>query len=296
MLPAFLATCCLAFAMIFAARSSQLIGGAAANFGRLVLALILLAIWAHGFGEGLAGKSLPWFLLSGVIGFGLGDIAMFLALPRIGPRLTVLLVQCLAAPFGALTERFWLGTELHSAQIACGAVILAGVALAVAPQRHVDAHRRGFSTGVFLGVLAALGQGLGAVISRKAYAVAANQGLHIDGETAAYQRLLGGILIAAVFLAATHSSRSSREKIPKGNARRALPWLILHALSGPVIGIGCYQWALATAPSGVVLPIVATTPVVTIPLAWMIDGDRPSARSVIGGLIAVAGTIALMRV
>jgi drug/metabolite transporter (DMT)-like permease len=295
MLPAFLATLCLAFAMIFAARSSRLVGGAAANFGRLIFALIVLAIWAHGFGEGLAGKSLPWFFTSGIVGFGLGDIAMFLALTRIGPRLTVLLVQCLAAPFGALVERAWLGTELRPAQAACGAVILSGVTLAVSPQRSVDADRRGFYPGIFFGVLAALGQGLGAVISRKAYAVAAQTGLRIDGGTAAYQRLLGGILIAAIFFAATHSIRAD-EKIPAGNAGRALPWIILHALAGPVIGIACYQWALAVAPSGVVLPIVATTPVVTIPLAWAIDGDRPSARSMVGGVIAVAGTIALMRV
>src|SRR5438067_5541891 len=295
MLPAFLATCCLAFAMIFAARSSRLIGGAAANFGRLIFALVLLAIWAHGFGQGLSGKSLPWFFTSGIIGFGLGDVAMFVALTRIGPRLTVLLVQCLAAPFGALTERVWLGTELRPAQLACGAVILLGVALAVAPQRHLDSHKRGFYVGIFFGVLAALGQGLGAVISRKAYAVAAQQDFQIDGFTAAYQRLLGGILIAAIFLAATRSIQPNK-KPQSGHAIRALPWLILHALSGPVIGIGCYQWALKSAPSGVVLPIVATTPVVTIPLAWAIDGDRPSVRSIIGGVIAVAGTIALMSV
>src|ERR1043166_3580472 len=150
--------------MIFAARSSRMIGDAAANFGRLIFAFVLLATWAHSFGQGLSGKSLPWFFTSGIIGFGLGDIAMFVALKRVGPRLTVLLVQCLAAPFGALAERIWLGTELRSAQLACGAVILLGVAIAVAPQRHLDLHQRGFYFGIFFGALAALGQGLGAVI------------------------------------------------------------------------------------------------------------------------------------
>jgi drug/metabolite transporter (DMT)-like permease len=42
-----------------------------------------------------------------------------------------------------------------------------------------------------------------------------------------------------------------------------------------------------------VLPIVATTPVVTIPFTYWIDGDRPSVRSLIGGIIAVMGTVAL---
>src|SRR5438874_592660 len=101
MLPAFLTTICFAFSVIFAARSARMIGGVAANLGRMIIALILLAAWAHLFGQGLSGKSLPWFLVSGVIGFGIGDMALFLALTRIGPRLTVLLAQCLAAPFGA---------------------------------------------------------------------------------------------------------------------------------------------------------------------------------------------------
>ena len=41
------------------------------------------------------------------------------------------------------------------------------------------------------------------------------------------------------------------------------------------------------------LPIVATSPVVTIILAWFIDGTRPTRRAVTGGIIAVAGAVAL---
>src|SRR5438067_2985662 len=111
MLPSVLTTIFFALSVIFAARSSRLIGGSAANLGRMLVALVALAAWAHVFGKGLAGTSLPWFFSSGLVGFGIGDIALFLALTRIGPRLTVLLAQCLAAPFGALIERLWLGTE-----------------------------------------------------------------------------------------------------------------------------------------------------------------------------------------
>jgi drug/metabolite transporter (DMT)-like permease len=57
--------------------------------------------------------------------------------------------------------------------------------------------------------------------------------------------------------------------------------------------VGCYQWALSTTPSGIVLPIVATLPLVVIPFAWRLEGDRPGGRSIIGGIIAVTGVIAL---
>ena len=41
------------------------------------------------------------------------------------------------------------------------------------------------------------------------------------------------------------------------------------------------------------LPVVATTPVLAIPFAWLIDGDRPGRQSLAGGVIAVAGAVAL---
>jgi len=41
------------------------------------------------------------------------------------------------------------------------------------------------------------------------------------------------------------------------------------------------------------MPIVATVPVLTQFLAWKIEGHRPTRRTVLGGIIAVAGVIAL---
>jgi len=50
---------------------------------------------------------------------------------------------------------------------------------------------------------------------------------------------------------------------------------------------------LFTTPSGIVLPIVATTPLVIVPLAYWIEGERPTRRSLVGGVVAVVGAVAL---
>jgi len=42
-----------------------------------------------------------------------------------------------------------------------------------------------------------------------------------------------------------------------------------------------------------VLPIVATTPLVIIPFSYLLEGERPSVRSLAGGAVAVAGAVAL---
>ncbi len=294
MFASFLTTILFSLSVVFAARTARMLGGPAANLARISLATVLLAGWAHTFGAGLRGESLPWFFLSGVIGFGLGDMALFGALPRIGPRLSILLTQCLAAPIAAMAEWAWLGTTLRPVDLGCAAVILAGVAVALAPDRGLEVDRRTFWIGALFGVGSALGQALGAVVSRKANDVAALANLPIDGGTAAYQRAIGGVLLTALAFWLMRKSRAAADAArPPGRWRAAWPFVVANALAGPAIGVGCYQWALRTTPSGIVLPIIATSPLITIVLSFFLDGLRPTRRAVLGGLVAVGGAVAL---
>ena len=68
---------------------------------------------------------------------------------------------------------------------------------------------------------------------------------------------------------------------------------MFNGLAGPTLGVSCFQWALQIAPSGIVLPIVSVTPIVIIPFAWYIEGERPTVRSLAGGAVAVLGAVAL---
>src|SRR5580700_712820 len=115
MFASFLTTIFFSLSVIFAARSARILGGPTANLARICVATVFLAIWAHTFGQGLHGGGLAWFFVSGVVGFGLGDMALFGALPRIGPRLAILITQCLAAPIAATVEWLWLGTRVSPA-------------------------------------------------------------------------------------------------------------------------------------------------------------------------------------
>ena len=267
----------------------------------MIVGAALLGMCAHSAGRALlGGPALPWFVASGFIGFGLGDVAMFCAIARIGPRLTMLLTHCIAAPLAAFTEWMWLGTRLGWAEIACALVILGGVALALAPDRGVKIPRRAFWIGVVCGLGSAAGQGFGSVLSRKASALSvaniSNPAAHgilegmIGGATAAYERIVPGILIALLFFLLTKRTAGSRAP---GAWPRAWPWIIGNSLAGPCIGVAIYQWGVATTPTGILMPIVATVPVLTQFLAWKIEGHHPTRRTVLGGIIAGGGVIAL---
>lgn len=303
MLPAILTAFLFAISASSAERSTRLLGGSVANLARLILAGVFLACWAHGFGQGITEGAFPWFFLSGVVGFGFGDLALYRAYPRLGARLTVLLCLCLAAPLGALFEWLWLGTGLTVPQVVWGTAILVGVALALAPNKREAARARSWGTGIFMGLIAAAGQGCGAVLTRKAFNVAEQAGLHVDGGTAAYQRILGGLLLTVLVLLVHHRLRSARIRTvmkpsilpPPRPWRQAAPWVLANSLSGPTIGVACYSWALAVAPTGIVLAIVATTPLIVIPFAMVLEGERPRIYSLVGGAIAVCGAVCLVQ-
>jgi len=291
MFAAALATFLFALSSVAAKRSVNLLGSTHANLVRIALATVILGAWAHSFGAGLSGPSLGWFVVSGLIGFGLCDTAIFLALPRLGAQLTSLMVQCLAAPIAALTEWAWLGTRLSLGQLAAGALILAGVAVALLPRaKSAGAIRPGWP-GFALGIVAAAGQAVGAVLSRHGQMLAQEADQPLDGLSVAYQRILAGLAFTVIWW---FWARRNRVGVPPEGplaVRRALPWILLNALSGPSLGVAAYQWALQIQPTGIVVAIAALTPLAVIPLAWWIDGERPTRRSLAGGILAVGGAV-----
>ncbi|HMJ89335.1 MAG TPA: DMT family transporter [Candidatus Acidoferrum sp.] len=294
MLPAFLTTILFSISAVCAQRTTKVLGGVEANFWRIVVATVFLAAWAHTLGQGLAGKALPMFLLSGFVGFGIGDLALYQTLPRLGSRLSILLIHCIAAPFASVTEWLWLGVRMNGTEVVGVMLILAGVALALAPGKHLDIPCPVFWTGVACGVVAALGQGLGAVLSSYASRVDESAGMKIDGLTAAYQRILAGLVVGAVVYAIVKLRRKTSAVEPATTKRSRLwAWVLGNALAGPAIGVGCYQWALMEAKTGVVLAIVALTPLVIIPFSRFVEGERPQKRSLAGGIVAVLGVILL---
>src|SRR5229473_73903 len=280
MLAAFLTTVLFSISAVCGHRTAKLLGGTEANFWRLCLAAALLAIYAHAFGPGLHSAAWPTFFLSGCIGFGVGDAALFQALPRLGSRLSVMLVLCLSSPIAAVIEWLWIGTRLSASQIGYGLMILAGVAIALSPRKHLNLSRAEIIPGTLFGLVAAFCQAYGAVLSRKAFAISRLAGESLDGVTSAYQRILGGVVVTAILFAVIRW-------------RAAWLWVVLNGLAGPALGVSCYQWALKTTPTGIVLPIVAITPLVIIPFARYVEGERATVRSLFGGLIAVAGAAAL---
>jgi len=294
MIPAFLTTLLFSISAISANRSISQLGSNIANISRLSLAALLLGIIALIIGV-FPGYQVFWiFFISGIIGFGFGDIGVFYALPRLGSRLCILYTQCVAAPIAGIIEWLWLGTSLSYLQIFWAGLTLIGVVIALDPFHAKNFKKDQWISGTLFGLLAAFGQGAGAVVSRYGYDIATANSEVILPMTAAFFRVIGGVLIAAIAVfVLVPRTKTKEQPLTKRWNKKVLVFITLNALSGPVLGVSCYQWALAVRPSFVVLPIVALAPIVVIPMSMLWENDRPSALSLMGAAIAVASAILL---
>lgn len=248
MFAAVLTTLCWSIAALFSQRSIRVLGVGQSNLGRLIVAVILLGAYAHFFGLGMGGAGRDAFLLSGIIGMGLGDLALFAALHRLGTRLTILICQCVAVPIAMVAEWGWLDTHLSLIQIGWAAVILVGVTIALMPFQHAPPKVPVTRIGIALGLGAAFGQGIGAVISRRAYEITTEAGMSIDGITAAYQRISWGLAITAgyfifIWLRDRRQARLAQTTVPNPTrySWRGFGFLFGNAIFGPILGVSCYQ-------------------------------------------------------
>lgn len=267
-----------------------------ANLTRLTLAMLLLGGITLTATQGLqlSNEALPWFLLSGAVGFGLGDIGLFLAFARLGARLTMLINLCLAPLFAAAGERLLMGTEIAPLEFATMLVVLLGVGLSVTGKRAVMPHReRDYPLGIALAVVAGLGQGFGAVLSRWAESYASPS--PVTPFAQAFQRCGAGwtvLLIATITW--TVFLRKKGQPILRKPPKRIAPWILGSATFGPVIGVSCFQWALGVIQnSAFVQAIVSTSPIALMILAFLLDREIPTRRAVIGAVIGVGGVAAL---
>ena len=302
MIYALLTALCWSFAGFGSSRIARHFGSAPANGLRLFFSAILLALLALARSELRNVPGMALFALGGMMHLTLGDIALFAAYRRLGPRLGVLIVASLAPPAAMAVEWIALGTTLQMDQLLCTLAILCSVGFAVAPRERMHLTAPELRIGIITGIVAALGQGVGLAINRMAYARVATAGLEISPILPALLRVSAAALGVWLWIAFRHMAghsplRRPDELIPHKRVEgHPWLWMAVSTLLGPVAGMLFLMKASETAPSVLVQATLATLPVFMMPVAWWLDGNAPSKRSAAAGLVAVALTLLLIRI
>jgi drug/metabolite transporter (DMT)-like permease len=282
------AAMCVALSNIIAAPATRHFGPFAFNRWRLLAALAILVVVAtsrSGFTDALAGKTAV-LGLSAVVGIVIGDTAVYAAMARIGPRRTALLYATYA-PISAVLAALVLGEWLDPMSVAGIALVVSGVWLAIYYRQvsQVDALeevRGNYAAGIALGLLGALGAAGAALIMQPVMAAG------VDASAAACIRI-GFALPALYGLAVLPNFRSAG--LP------TLPMLAIAALAG-ALGMGggmtLLLFALSNGSVGTTTALASTTPIMLLPLLWLVSGVRPDWRAWVGSLLTVGGVLCIV--
>lgn len=268
---------------------------AAANLFKNASTALLFGLAMLGFGWAWPSAQAPWLLLSGFLGFAVGDALYFAAFPRCGVQLAALSAN-LIPPLAALLGFLWRGTRLSPLGMLGMAITLAGIAWVVTdrssrgagvPQVPAAERRRGLA---YAG-LAALAQSIAIVAGARGF-----EGLSMEPSgllPGTVVRLVGGAL-GALLLAALAGPISGRGLAPLRELAAPLrsPALAV-ALCVPSsiaawINLPMHSLALARLPEGLAAILFALTPVFTLPIGWFL-GARYGLRTALGTGLAFGG-------
>lgn len=278
--------CCWAVTSLVFAEAARRVGALRVNLLRLPLAGVLLSL-TLAFRElpfaGLDRSRLSYLAASGVVGLVAGDLAFFEALRRLGPRLSALVMA--SAPIFAFVAGVPLLGEVPSARAGCGTVLtLAGIAWVVSERRHGAPASERSPAGIGFGVLGAACQGVGLALAKLGMAEA------VDPLAATWIRI--SVATTAIWLLAALGGRLAGIGL-LGALQRAGRFVLAGAFFGPFVGVWLSLVAARYTAVGVAATIMATTPVLLIPLVAVTEHYRPSLRAVLGTVAAVVGVALL---
>jgi drug/metabolite transporter (DMT)-like permease len=277
---------CWTMSAVGFSNATRQFGPQVTNRLRVVLAMLALIV----INTVLYAKPIPfdagptrwgWLTISGIIGLALGDAFLFNCYRHIGPRIGLLLLS-LAPIFSAVTAWLMFGETLTWLQILGIAITLGGISWVIfARGEGSNESDHDWRRGLLFGVLAALCQAVGLVLSK--------QGLS-DGFSpfaATLIRMIAAVTsLWVVALFQKEAGKTVRAVIDHPNA---LKWAVFGSFFGPVFGVSASLLAVQNAEVGVASTLMALPPILMLPISHFFYHEKLNWQAVAGTLIAIGG-------
>ncbi len=276
---------------------SKRMGNVTLNFVRMAITLLFSAIlfWI------VTGSPLPaqasneaylWMMLSGLVGYVIGDFCLFQCYIIIGSKFGQLFMT-LAPITAAIMAWFTLGQEIRPTALLAMAVTLTGIAITVLG-RSDQGHKLSLKlplNGVLFAIGAAVCQGVGLVLSKigmdhyEASLVTPCEPWILPFYANVF-RCIAGITGFTILLMLREGFAPLRKNITD---RTSMTVATLTTIFGPFVGVGCSLLAVQYTSAGIASTLMALTPIIIILPAWWLFKQPITLKSVIGALISVTG-------
>jgi len=294
----------VAFSWTVAALASEVgskhLGVCVVNVWRMVFSLIfsLLLCWL------LLGNPLPvyasghawlWMLVSGVVGYFFGDWCLFNSYLTIGSRYGQLFMT-LAPMFAAFAAWVSLGQTLSWQALIAMTVTLTGITISVLG-RGEGKHRLSVqlpAKGILFGIGAALGQGVGLVLSKIGLdAYTAGVPADVLPQIANYLpfsanmiRCMAGLTCYAIWMVVRGDVKEWRHS---WHDFRGMGATLVAVFAGPVIGVGFSLLAVQYVEAGIASTLMATSPIIILLPTRYLFKQAITPKVVAGAIISCIG-------
>jgi drug/metabolite transporter (DMT)-like permease len=288
---ALLAAACWAIAALFSAPASQRLGAFTFSRWRMLFASIIL--WSIALATGgwrtLDASAFGLLAVSGVIGIFIGDTALFACMNRLGPRRSGVLFATHAL-FSAILAWVFLGETLWGWALVGSGLLVGGVMLAIVWGRRGDEQHGWEQTqgrlavGVTLGLVAALCQSVATLMLKPLMTTG------IDAVAGSAMRMSMALLAHGLLLATGWAG--ARALAPMRAKDAAL--IFGSAAVAMALGMTLILQAMKHGQAGLVAVLSSVTPILILPVLWMVYRRRPAAGAWLGAALAVAGTALIL--
>lgn len=273
---------------------SKRLGNLTLNVLRMALALLFsLVMFGVVTGSilppGASAEAAGWMLLSGLVGYVIGDFCLFQCYIIIGSRYGQLFMT-LAPLAAALMAWVTLGQRMSLMSIVAMLVTLAGIGISVLGRgTH---HRLSLKlplNGVLFAVGAAVCQGVGLVLSKIGmdhYEFVAGMPDWLVPFSANFYRCIAGIIGFLLLMYLREGLTPLREALHDG---KGLTVATATTVFGPFVGVGFSLMAVQYTAAGIASTLMAMTPIIILlPSRWLFH-ERITWRAVLGAVISVVG-------
>ena len=275
---------------------SKRLGNLTLNVLRMALALLfsMAMFWV------VTGVPLPmggtmeaygWLLLSGLVGYVIGDFCLFQCYIIIGSRYGQLFMTL--APLAA-AQMAWLtlGQEMTRMSIVAMLVTLFGIGISVLGRgEHHKVTLKLPLNGVLFAIGAALCQGIGLVLSKigmdhyEASTVADTPAWMIPF-SANFIRCIAGIVGFTLLLYFREGFSPLREAL---HDRKGFSVATATTIFGPFVGVGFSLMAVQYTAAGIASTLMAMTPIIILLPSYWLFHTKITWRAVLGAVISVVG-------
>lgn len=269
-------------------RASKRTTSLGVSFLRMIFGLVFISVFlwisrGNPFAIDASPSAWLWLSLSGVVGFVIGDVFLFEAYVRIGTRITLLLMSLSPVLTGVLSY-FIFGEVLEPLAVVGIALTLAGIAVVIMTRGEKrNLKLRVNSYGVFCGLMGAVGQSVGLILSKRGMG-------DYDAFAATQVRIIASIAGFSLFFLIGNHWQKLRVLLSDGQSTRMTA---AGALFGPVLGVGFSLLAIQNAPAAIAAAIMSIMPVLIIPVNWLAFREKIKWFEVLGALVTVVGVILL---